>query len=130
MRPQQPTTQVPGLPDRLDRPTGAEIAAGYGTHIPAGTRLRDLTITDSVATVDLSAEFDAGASTFGLSLRLAQVACTLDAFATVDGVRFAIDGEVVDVFDGDGQVTDRAVTCSDYTGTGADELTPPPVEPS
>jgi Sporulation and spore germination len=114
----------------LAGPTDSEAAAGYGTHIPGGTRLRDLTLADGVAVVDLSSEFDAGASTFGLSLRLAQVACTLDAFATVDGVRFAIDGQVVDVFDGNGQVTDRPVTCTDYTETGRDQITPPTVEPS
>ncbi|HSK95137.1 MAG TPA: GerMN domain-containing protein [Euzebyales bacterium] len=114
----------------LAGPTDAEIATGYGTHIPDGTRLRDLTIAGGVAVVDLSSEFDAGASTFGLSLRLAQVACTLDAFATVDGVRFAIDGRVVDVFDGDGQVTDRPVTCGDYTRTSAGDLLPPTEEPS
>ena len=114
----------------LAGPTEAEVGAGYGTHIPDGTRLRGLTIADGVAVVDLSSEFDAGASTFGLSLRLAQVACTLDVFPTVDGVRFAIDGQVVDVFDGDGKVTDRPVTCGDYTTAGAGPVTPPAPEPS
>jgi germination protein M len=128
--PQVPRIGSAAVEQLLAGPTDAEAAAGYGTHIPAGTRLRDLAITDGVAVVDLSSEFDAGASTFGVSLRLAQVACTLDAFVTVDGVRFAIDGQVVDVFDGDGQVTDRPVACGDYARTGADELTPPPIAPS
>jgi hypothetical protein len=128
--PQVPRIGSAAVEQLLAGPTDAEADADYGTHIPDGTRLRDLAIVDGVAVVDLSSEFDAGASTFGLSLRLAQVACTLDAFVTVDGVRFAIDGQVVDVFDGGGQVTDQPVTCADYTETGADGLTPPPIAPS
>jgi hypothetical protein len=118
----------------LAGPTATEVAAGYGTQIPGDTRLRDLVITDGVAVVDLSGEFESGGGTLGLTLRLAQVACTLDAFPTVDGVRFALDGEVVDVFSGDGLVIDEPVTCSDYTevsAAGADGASPPPVpEPS
>ncbi len=98
----------------LAGPNGGEQAAGYGTEIPASTRLRGLTITDGVATVDLSGDFESGGGTLGLTLRLAQVACTLDQFPTVDGVRFALDGTVVDVFSGDGLIIDEPVACSDY----------------
>jgi spore germination protein GerM len=64
--------------------------------------------------VDLSSEFEEGGGTLALTVRLAQVVCTLDEFPTVDGVRFAIDGTVVDVFSGDGLIIDEPVACSDY----------------
>jgi germination protein M len=102
------------LEQLLAGPTADEQAAGYGTEIPSTTRLRDLTITDGVAVADFSGDFESGGGTLGLTLRLAQVVCTLDQFPTVDGVRFALDGEVVDVFSGDGLIIDEPVACSDY----------------
>lgn len=102
------------LEQLLAGPTADERAAGYGTEIPSTTRLRNLTITDGVAVADFSSDFESGGGTLGLTLRLAQVVCTLDQFPTVDGVRFALDGEVVDVFSGDGLVIDEPVACSDY----------------
>jgi hypothetical protein len=98
----------------LAGPTEAEARAGLGTAIPAATEFRDLTITDGVARVDLSRSFESGGGTLGLTLRLAQVACTLDAFDSVTGVRFAIDGRLVDVFSGDGIIIDRPVSCDSY----------------
>ena len=116
------TRQVPRVPrigaavieQLLDGPTSAEEGEGLSTEIPETTRLRGLTITDGVATVDLSGDFEEGGGTLGLTLRLAQVVCTLDQFPTVDGVRFALDGAVVDVFSGDGLIIDEPVACSDY----------------
>jgi hypothetical protein len=102
------------LEQLLAGPTADEQAAGYGTEIPSTTRLRDLTITDGVAVADFSGDFESGGGTLGLTLRLAQVVCTLDQFPTVAGVRFALDGEVVDVFSGDGLIIDEPVACSDY----------------
>lgn len=121
------------LEQLLAGPTATEVAAGYSTQIPDGTRLRGLTITDGVAVVDLSGEFESGGGTLGLTLRLAQVACTLDTFPTVDGVRFALDGEVVDVFSGDGLVIDEPVSCRNYAEvsmTGADASPAPVPDPS
>lgn len=117
------------LEQLLAGPTATEVAAGYSTQIPDGTRLRGLTIADGLAVVDLSGEFESGGGTLGLTLRLAQVACTLDAFPTVDGVRFALDGEVVDVFSGDGLVIDEPVSCSDYAEVSRDgaQASPQPV---
>jgi len=102
------------LEQLLAGPTADERSAGYGTEIPPTTRLRNLTISDGVAVADFSGDFESGGGTLGLTLRLAQVVCTLDQFPTVDGVRFALDGEVVDVFSGDGLVIDEPVACSDY----------------
>jgi hypothetical protein len=133
--PSVPRIGTAALEQLLAGPTASEVAAGYVTQIPAGSRLRGLTITDGVAVVDFSGEFESGGGTLALTLRLAQVTCTLDAFPTVDGVRFALDGEVVDVFSGDGLVVDEPVACSDYTRTSPGgepgDTSPPPVaEPS
>jgi spore germination protein GerM len=132
--PRVPRIGTAALEQLLAGPSASEIAAGYTSEIPEGTRLRGLTIADGVAVADFSGEFESGGGTLGLTLRLAQVTCTLDAFPTVDGVRFAVDGEVIDVFSGDGLVVDHPVACGDYTdisGDGEpDDGSPPPVEPS
>ena len=111
-------------------PTADEQRNGYGTAIPAGTRFNGLTIDGGLARVDLSRAFESGGG-LGLNLRLAQVACTLSSFATVEGVRFVLDGQLVNVLSGDGVVVDRPVTCDDYrdvlAGAGPGTARPPVV---
>ncbi len=82
----------------LAGPSRAEAISGLGTAIPAGTRLLDLALNRGTATVDLSRAFESGGGTASLTLRLAQVACTLDQFESVTGVRFALAGSVISVF--------------------------------
>ena len=98
----------------LGGPSPEETARGLATAIPAGTRFRGLHIDGGVARVDLSRQFEAGGGGLGLTLRLAQVTCTLDQFESVRGVRFAIDGALVSVLSGDGVVLDKPVTCDGY----------------
>jgi len=95
-------------------PTAVESADGLGTAIPPDTRFRSLVITDGVAKVDLSKDFESGGGSLSLTLRLAQVTCTLDQFDSVTGVRFLLDGELVNVFSGNGIVLDKPVGCADY----------------
>ncbi|MEA2827050.1 MAG: hypothetical protein QOG43_1489 [Actinomycetota bacterium] len=95
-------------------PTTAESADGLGTAIPPATRFRDLAIADGVAKVDLSKDFESGGGSLSLSLRLAQVTCTLDQFDSVTGVRFLLDGDLVNVFSGNGIILDQPVGCGDY----------------
>jgi hypothetical protein len=99
----------------LSGPTAAESKAGLTTAVPRDTRFLDLAIDGTgIAKVDLSRDFEAGGGSLGLTLRLAQVACTVDQFPTVKGVRFALAGELVSVFSGDGIVLDKPVTCDSY----------------
>jgi hypothetical protein len=99
----------------LAGPTPAETRAGLSTAVPKDTRFDDLTIgTDGIAKVDLSRDFEAGGASLGITLRLAQVTCTVGQFPTVKGVRFALAGELVSVFSGDGVVLDKPVTCDSY----------------
>jgi hypothetical protein len=125
--------KVPGIGAQamealLEGPIAAEVAAGLTTAIPTGTRLLGLSIEDGTATADLSPAFESGGGTLGRTLRLAQVACTLDQFPTVDGVRFVLAGRPVRVFSGDGIVLERPVGCAsyrDYLGGGSRPPTPP-----
>lgn len=109
----------------VEGPTAAESADGLGTAIPPDTRFRDLVIADGVAKVDLSKDFESGGGSLSLRLRLAQVACTLDQFESVSGVRFLLDGQLVNVFSGNGIVLDQPVDCGDYAEFVEDGSAPP-----
>ena len=91
----------------LSGPSRSERSAGVGSEIPGGTRLRGIVIANGVARVDFSSEYESGASSRSLQLRLAQVVYTLTQFPTVSAVRFSVDGTAVN---------DRAVGRSAYKG--------------
>jgi hypothetical protein len=95
-------------------PTRSERAAGLSTQIPAATRLNGISITNGVAKVDLTSEFEAGAGSRSLQLRLAQVVYTMTQFPTVKAVRFLLDGTPVNVFSGSGIVLSHPVGRSAY----------------
>jgi germination protein M len=98
----------------LAGPTEAERAAGVQTQIPDGTQLLSLGIDGGIATVDLTSEYESGGGTASMTMRLAQVVCTLDQFPTVKGVVFRLDGRQVDVLGGEGIVIDHPLTCRNY----------------
>ena len=78
----------------LAGPIEPELAASPAmyTSIPDGTRFLGLQISNGVATVNLSSEFEAGGDGISVSGRIAQVVYTLTQFPTVTGVRFEFDG--------------------------------------
>ncbi len=86
---------------------------GLATAIPDGTKLLGVTISDGVATVDLSEEFGSDGGSSSMQARLAQVVYTLTQFPTVDSVAFEIDGEPVTSLGGEVMV-DRPQTRKDY----------------
>jgi spore germination protein GerM len=102
------------LTSLLAGPTELEQESGVFTAIPDGTRLLGLVVSNGIATVDLSSEFESGGGSLSMMARLGQVACTLDQFPTVNGVQFELDGEPVDVFSGEGIILDKPVKCADY----------------
>jgi germination protein M len=102
------------LNDLLAGPSTAEHDAGIGTQIPDGTELLGLDIDNDIATVDLTSEYESGGGTASMTMRLAQVVCTLDQFPTVKGVLFQLDGRAVDVLGGEGIVIDHPLRCRDY----------------
>ncbi len=100
----------------LAGPNAREQAASPAlvTTIPAGTQLLGLSITDRVATVDLSREYETGGGSASMFGRLSQVVYTLTQFSTVDGVLFELDGQPVTIFGGEGLVLDHPVGRADY----------------
>jgi germination protein M len=98
----------------LEGPGPSEQAAAVGSQTPAGTQLLGLTVENSVATVDLTSEFESGGGSASMNMRIAQVVYTLTQFPTVKGVLFELDGRPVDVLGGEGVVVDHPVTRKDY----------------
>jgi len=75
-------------------PSAVESAAGLSSDVPSSTRLLGVSISASVATVDLSREFTGG-TTASQARRVAEVVCTLTQFSTVRSLRFHVDGAPV-----------------------------------
>jgi immunoglobulin-like protein involved in spore germination/sporulation and spore germination protein len=98
----------------LEGPSASERSAGVATQIPDGTQLLGLIVDDGIATVDLTSEYESGGGTASMTMRLAQVVCTLDQFPSVKGVLFQLDGRPVDVLGGEGIVIDHPLRCRDY----------------
>ena len=88
---------------------------GLGTEIPVGTELLAVAISDGVATVDLSATFETGGGTMSARARVAQVVFTMTQFDTVDGVLFAIDGELQTVITTEGIVVSEPLDRSAFS---------------
>ena len=109
-----PRVGTSALEALFEGPESFEAERGVGTAVPQGTQLLGLTIDDGIASVDLTSEFESGGGSLSMTMRLAQVVCTLDQFPTIDGVLFKLDGEPVDVFSGEGIVLDHPVGCKDY----------------
>jgi hypothetical protein len=86
------------------------------TAIPPNTRLISIQADQGIATVDLSAEFESGATGVPLALKLAQIVYTLTQKDTrIVGVLFEIEGEQIGVLTGNGLVVaDRPVTRQDF----------------
>lgn len=117
-----PATQQVGAASMealLEGPNDAEVEAGLSTSIPDGTEFLGLTIDDGVATVDLSGDFESGGGSLSMQARLAQVVYTLTQFPTVETVAFALDGEPIDLFGGEGIILEEPVGRADF-----EEITP------
>jgi hypothetical protein len=99
----------------LGGPTTAERAQGIGTKIPFQTSLLQVRVVDSVAEVDLSAEYQGPASPNDIVIRVAQVVWTLALLPDVTAVRFSIDGSRINVVTDRGPPVDRPVTALDYS---------------
>lgn len=100
----------------LAGPTAGETAGtpAISTAIPDGTEVFGVDISDGLATVDLSGEYDAGGGSFGMFARLAQVVFTLTRLPDVDEVALEIEGEMVNLFSSEGIVLDGPQQRADY----------------
>lgn len=99
-------------------PTSMDTEAGATTAIPEGTRLLGFEITNdgkaSIATVDLSREFESGGGSLSMQLRVAQVVYTATQVEGVNSIRIAIEGRTADTLGGEGLMIDSPMDRSDF----------------
>jgi hypothetical protein len=88
-------TPLDGVRQLLTGPTSAEAATGLRTYIPAGTRLKRLTVRAGVATIDLGSGFARGSDDVLLA-RVGQVVQTLSQFRGVQRVRLLADSKRIE----------------------------------
>jgi germination protein M len=104
-----PAVARAALTELLEGPTPEEAGDGLISAIPEGTSLRDISIADGIATVDLEGTFDDGGGSESMLGRVAQVVATLTRFPTVERVAFSLDGEPVESIGGEGVVVDPPI---------------------
>ncbi len=98
----------------LKGPSSGDAAYGFHTEIPAGTKLRSVSIRDGIATVDLTGQFDDGGGSLSMFMRLAQLVFTVTQFESVDAVALKLDGVPVEIFSGEGIVIDKPMRRADF----------------
>jgi len=91
----------------LAGPTPAERRAGLTTAIPAGTRLRRLSLEGNVVVVDFSGEVESGGGSSSMLGRLWQIVYTATQFPQAPRVRILINGQAREALGGEGIVIDH-----------------------
>ena len=109
-----PQFATAAVTELLKNPSQSELANGWGTAIPAGVELLGLEVSNGVATVDLSSEFESGGGSLSARLRLAQLVYTLTEFQTVQSVALEIEGRPATTFSSEGIVIDGPMTRADF----------------
>lgn len=104
----------------LEGVTEDEATMGLSSTIPEGTELLGVEVSNGVASVDLSDEFESGGGSLSMMGRVAQIVYTATRFEDVDSVRFFLEGTPLDVLGGEGLIIDEPQTRSAWT-----ELIPP-----
>jgi spore germination protein GerM len=102
-----PATPEAAVRALLAGPSGAiEGDLGFSSAIPSGSDVHSVTVDGSVATVDLTRQFEIGGGSLSMEARAAQVVFTVTQFAGIDHVRFRIDGTPVTTLGGEGLMVD------------------------
>ena len=78
----------------LTGPTAAETKKGIRSQLPAGVRVKSLTVEHGVASIDLGAKFASGTSAESMPARFAQLVLTLTGVPGVDAVKVRVNGDV------------------------------------
>jgi spore germination protein GerM len=106
----------------IGRPEDLAAAEGLQTKIPPDTALASPPVLQADGTLDVDLTTGIFATQAdGARLAYGQIACTADALAGVEAVRFRVEGEPLQAPDGEGQSTELPVTCDSY----ANLLAPP-----
>lgn len=94
----------------LEGASEVETAMGLSSTIPAGTELLGVEVSEGVAHVDLSGEFETGGGSLSMMGRVAQVVYTATRFDGIQSVRFLLEGTPLDVLGGEGLIIDEPQT--------------------
>ena len=89
------TTPLDAVRLLIAGPTRAEVARGFRTYVPAGTRVRSVKVANGIATVDLNERFGSGSDPRSLLARLAQLVRTLTGLQGATKVQLLMNGGVV-----------------------------------
>ena len=76
-------------------PTRAEVALGFRTYLPAGTRVLSVKVAHGVATVNLNERFASGGDAGNLLARLSQLVRTLTGPQNAKSVKLLMNGKVI-----------------------------------
>lgn len=111
----------------LAGPSAEERTRGLASAVPAGSRLLGITVRDSIATVDLSREFESGGGSASMSMRLAQLVYTLTRVPGVSRVQLWLEGLSVSTFSGEGLMLRQPLTRRDFPNAAPFDEDPPVV---
>jgi peptidoglycan hydrolase-like protein with peptidoglycan-binding domain len=125
-RPGTSTPLASALGALVAGPTQAERAQGFSTEIPAGTKLRGVTLRGGVASVDLTRAFESGGGSASMFARLSELVYTATGVPGVKSVRLLLDGKRVVAIGGEGVMVDRPLT----RGTFGPKPQPPAAPPA
>jgi lipoprotein-anchoring transpeptidase ErfK/SrfK len=78
----------------LRGPTAAETKDGVETYVPAGTKVRSVTVENGLATVDVSLKFALGKDSASLLARLSQIVHTATGPEGAKKVRLLVEGGI------------------------------------
>jgi spore germination protein GerM len=95
-------------------PTAAEADKGLSTSIGPDVTVERVRVSDGIATIVLSGVGATQSAGSDRALAIAQLVYTATAIPGVDRVRFEVDGKTTEVPRGDGTLTSRPVSRSDY----------------
>lgn len=98
----------------LAGPSDREQRLSITTAIPSTARSLGVSVSNGVATVDMSGEFEDPAPSDEVRLRVAQVVWTLCHEANIHAVTFMIDGSPISVVTGRGTPAAHPVQPADY----------------
>jgi peptidoglycan hydrolase-like protein with peptidoglycan-binding domain len=85
----------------LAGPTPAEIALGFRTYVPRGSRVLGVKVANDLVTIDLSREFVSGRDSESMLARLSELVRTVTGRHGVTQVQLLVEGSAVDgVFPG------------------------------
>jgi spore germination protein GerM len=105
-------------------PTEAELGAGMRTAISPQTQLHSVAVNGTTAVIDVTSAFVEVAGQEQI-LALAQVVLTATTVPGITEVRFALEGQPVDVPRADGTLSSGPLSATDYAALREPDEPPP-----